>query len=118
MTAPEQLDLVIFSIGARPFAADLTQVLRIDGFDPAHGIGEPLGRCDGRRALVFGTADDPERQLKVDAILGVRRVPVDSLRRMPRVVAPSPATPGAWLDGDVPVILVDLPSLMTSPRSA
>jgi chemotaxis signal transduction protein len=113
-----QVDLVLFTIGQVRYGADLTQVRRIDIHEPNESVGTPLGPCAGHRALVFSAVEGFEHRLRVDQVHGVRRVSADSLRRMPRVVAAPPLSLGAWLDGDQPVVLIDLHALApTSPRS-
>jgi|APLak6261679142_1056127.scaffolds.fasta_scaffold00011_55 chemotaxis signal transduction protein len=108
-----EIDLVVFEVGGSRFAADLTQVRRIDIDEPTESVGHPLGApLKGSRALVFGVGRGHERRLAVDVVHGVSRVPVTSLRRMPPAVHAAPFSIGAWLDGDDTVLLVDLISLV------
>jgi chemotaxis signal transduction protein len=111
VSAADQVDLVLFRVGGTRYAADLTQVRRVDVDDPDQRLASPLGESAGRRALVIARGGGPERRLRVDEVLGVHRVPADSLRRMPPLVAAPPLSLGAWLDGDEAVILVDLHAL-------
>ncbi|MEW6432458.1 MAG: Frizzy aggregation protein FrzB [Myxococcota bacterium] len=105
----EAVDVVLFEIAGVRFGADLAQVRRVDLDEPTESVGYPLGRPrDGRRALVFQPEDGPECRLAIDAVLGVRKIPVTELRRLPRAVAAPPMSLGAWLDGDDAVLLVDL----------
>lgn len=110
MNAPAQIDLVIFEVAGVRFGADLGQVRRIDVDDPIETVaGHPLGPpTKGSRALVFDTGHGHERRLAVDHVLGVSRVPVSSLRRMPPAVNAAKYSIGAWLDGEAPVLLIDL----------
>lgn len=109
MTPVEQIDLVVFSVAGVRYAADLGQVRRIDFDDQAESVGQPLGRpAQGRRALVFTAGEGLERRLAVDDVFGVARVPVTTLRRMPPAVRAAPFSLGAWLDGELTVLLVDL----------
>ena len=109
MNAAEQIDLVIFEIAGTRYGADLGQVRRIDIDEPTESIGQPLGKPDrGGRALVFEVDHGHERRLAVDNVLGVSRVLITSLRRMPPAVNAAKFSIGAWLDGDAPVLLIDL----------
>lgn len=109
MTVPELIDLVIFDIGGIRYGADLGQVRRIDLDEPSQSVGQPLGKPNtGGRALVFQATVGSERRLAVDSVLGVSRVPLTSLRRMPPAVNAAPFSIGAWLDGDTTILLIDL----------
>lgn len=109
MSVPEQVDLVVFDVGGIRYAADLGQVRRIDIDEPTQTVGQPLGApARGGRALVFAVGHGLERRLAVDQVFGVSRVPLGSLRRMPAAVRAAPFSIGAWLDGDVTILLVDL----------
>ncbi|PZR17321.1 MAG: Frizzy aggregation protein FrzB [Archangium gephyra] len=111
------VDLVLFEVAGIRYAADLGQVRRIDIDEPTESIGHPLGPpARGNRALVFSVADHAERRLAIDQVLGVSRVPLTDLRRMPVAVHAAPFNIGAWLDGEQTVLLVDLPSML--PNSA
>lgn len=114
--AVEQVELVVFDVGGARFAADLGQVRRIDLDEPSESVGHPLGPpARGTRALVFEVAAGLERRLVVDKVLGVERVPTKALRRMPTAVNAPRFSIGAWLDGDEPVLLIDL--LATVPAT-
>lgn len=104
-----QIDLLVFEVGGQRFGADLSQVRRIDQDSAADTVGRPLGTPrSGKRALVFEVSLGNERRLAVDHVQGVAKVPVASLRRLPRAVHSAPYAIGAWLDGDVVILLVDL----------
>ena len=110
---PEQIDLVIFEVGGVRYGADLGQVRRIDLDEPTETVGQPLGKpTTGHRALVFEIGQGHERRLAVDQVHGVSRVPLGSLRRMPPAVKAAAFSIGAWLDGDVTVLLVDLHAMV------
>lgn len=102
------VELLIFRVGRETYGADASQVVRIDRpGQAAFSLGE-LGALEkGGRALVFKTAAG-EGQLRVDEVHGVHPVPVDCLRRIPPAAAPSPCAIGIWLDGERPVLLIDL----------
>ena len=105
----EAVDVVLFEIAGVRYGADLAQVRRVDVDEPTESVGFPLGRPhEGRRALVFHPEDSPECRLAIDAVLGVRKIPVSELRRLPPAVAAPPMSLGAWLDGTEAVLLVDL----------
>ena len=118
MSAPVALiDLVIFDIAGVRYGADLGQVRRIDIDDPTETVGAPLGRPSfGGRALVFELEEGHERRLAVDKVLGVSRVPLTSLRRMPPAVKAAKFSIGAWLDGETPVLLIDLLAMVQIDR--
>jgi chemotaxis signal transduction protein len=107
------IDLVLFEVGGVRYGAELRQVRRVDLPQPDLDVGAPLGPClSGRRALVF-EVEAGERSVRVDEVLGVRRVETLDLRRLPAAVAASPMSLGAWLDGDRPIVLIDLHALPT-----
>jgi chemotaxis signal transduction protein len=103
-----EVDVLFFEVGDVLYGTDASQVLRIDRSLPddltVEGLG-PLKR--GGRALVFDTPEG-EGHLKVDAIRGVRPVPIVDLRRLPQVVAAAPYAVGVFLDQERPVMLIDL----------
>jgi chemotaxis signal transduction protein len=107
-----EVEVLLFEVGGSLFGADASQVLRIDrpvaSAQEAQAAPGVLGlaRTAGR-ALVFRTPQG-YGQLKVDAVMGVRPVPVDSLRRLPAAAATQAYAIGVWLDGDKPVLLIDL----------
>jgi hypothetical protein len=104
----EQVDLLLFEIGDQVFGTDASTVLRIDRPGPNARVLTDLGLLRfGSRALVFNSPQG-EAQLTVDAIRPVERARVASLRRVPLAGAICPYAVGFWLDGDVPIVLVDL----------
>ncbi len=110
------IDLVVFEVNGTKYAVDLGQVRRIDIDEPTESIGQPLGApARGHRALVFSVEQNAERRLAIDQVLGVSRVPITSLRKMPTAVHAAPFSIGAWLDGEETVLLVDLPSMISAP---
>lgn len=113
------VDVLVFDIGGRSYGTDASQVVRI-GKSEDHAIElKELGALHhGTRALVFRHPEG-EGQLRVDAVHGVKRIRADSLRRMPKPALARAYTVGIWLDGDRPVLLIDLPeSLNFHARSA
>lgn len=109
---PEEVDIVLFEIAGVRYGADLAQVRRVDTHDPTESVGFPFGQPSvGHRTLVFSPATGEERRLVIDAVLGVKRVPVAELRRMPSAVAAPPMSIGAWVSEGELVLLVDLHAL-------
>lgn len=107
-SGPNEVDVLFFEVGGIVYGTDAQQVLRIDRSHPDDlelpGLGA-LAR--GGRALVFDTPEG-ENHLKVDAIRGVRPVPILELRRLPIVAGAAPYTVGVFLDKERPVMLIDL----------
>lgn len=107
MSEEAEVDILLFEVGDVLYGADASQVIRVDRPDAATLDSTRLGRVhSGQRALVFHGGDG-EARLRVDVVHGVRSVAVHALRRMPRV-AGGKGTLGVWLDGERPVVLVDL----------
>nr|WP_216620775.1 Frizzy aggregation protein FrzB [Myxococcus xanthus] len=61
----------------------------------------------GNRAIVFDTPEG-EAHLKVDAVHGVRSIPVNSLRRMPPTAGAAAYAVGVCLEEARTVLLIDL----------
>jgi hypothetical protein len=119
MRPPAEVDLMIFEVAGDHFGVDLTQVLRIDTDQSVASIGAPLGVPRvGRRAMVFRSSEGAERRLLFDSMVSTRKVATTDLRRMPKVAAAASFSIGVWLNGEQPVILVDLPSMASSLRKA
>jgi chemotaxis signal transduction protein len=107
--AEKNVELIIFEVGAQRYAADATLVLRIDRPEESSVIRAELGALKrGARALIF-RAPGHEGSLRVDAVQGVKTVDATTLRRLPAAASPQKSCAmGVWLDGDQPVLLVDL----------
>ncbi|NNB87130.1 Frizzy aggregation protein FrzB [Corallococcus exiguus] len=114
--APEQeravgeVDVLFFQIGDSEYGTDASSVLRIDRALPEDLTVRDLGMPHkGHRALVFDTPEG-EGHLKVDAVNGVRTIPVAGLRRMPAAAAAASYAVGICLDEEAgrPVLLIDL----------
>lgn len=107
--AEQRVELIIFEVGAVRYAADATLVVRIDRPEDHTVTRDELGPLKkGNRALVF-RAPGAEGSLRVDAVQGVKTVEATTLRRLPLAASPSNSCAmGVWLDGDAPVLLVDL----------
>jgi chemotaxis signal transduction protein len=116
--AAEQVDLLFFEVGNALYGADASQVLRIaralaDDFTlPALGALR-----QGSRALVFQLPEG-EGHLRVDAVRGVRPVPLNTLRRMPLPAAAPSYAVGLCLEQSLnesqPVLLIDLAETVKS----
>jgi hypothetical protein len=103
------LNLVIFELGGTRFGADLTQVIRLDFYDVDCSVGTPLGApSSGAKCLMIDAQDGRDWCLAIDALLGVRSVPLEELRRLPALAHGGAISIGAWLDGKEAVLLVDL----------
>lgn len=110
------VDVLLFRLGATRYGADASQVLRIDranvGTRLAHALDAPN---IGTRALIFRTGAD-ESSLFVDEVEGVRRVAIDTLRRVPRAAGQPPGVIGLWLESpEKAIVLVDLPTILEAP---
>jgi chemotaxis signal transduction protein len=106
--APELVDILLFEVGDRLYGADATQVLRISRRSEGSPDVDLLGPLkEGTRALVV-RGPDGELELPVDGVRGVHRTPVAELRRRPATARCDPSAVGFWLDGDTPVVLIDL----------
>lgn len=113
------VDVVVFEIDGVRYGADLTQVIRLHALGGQSCVPSALGTPrTGGRALVIRDAEGGELLLEVDALHGVERVPVDSLRRLPGAAAAGALPIGAWLNGDSVVLLVDLTEAGALPVSA
>lgn len=108
-SAQNEVDVLFFEVGEVLYGTDAQQVLRIDRSHPDDIEVPGLGQLKrGGRALVFETPEGEEGHLKVDAIRGVRPVPILDLRRLPIVAGAAPYTVGVFLDRERPVMLIDL----------
>jgi len=111
----ESINLVIFELAGTRYAADLSQVIRLDFFDAASSVGAPLGPAQtGTRALMIDAQDGRDWCLAIDVLHGVRSVPLEQLRRLPPLAQAGAMSIGAWLDGKQAVLLVDLVAMTLS----
>lgn len=120
MSAEAEVEVLFFRIGAEQLGADASQVLRIERPDVPGARRSPLGSATPKRALVFRAGEGGgEGALEVDLVLGVRPVQARDLRRIPGAAHVAPHAIGFWLDGERPVLLIDLPrTLAASPTKA
>ena len=103
-----EVDVLFFEVGDVAYGTDASQVLRIDRSLPDDLELPGLGKLKrGNRAIVFETPEG-EGHLKVDAIRGVRPVPIVDLRRLPVVAGAAPYAVGVFLDQERLVMLIDL----------
>lgn len=112
-----RVDLLVFRIGSSRYAADASQVTRIDRVTHNAHLIDALGMPDlGQRGLCFDTFDG-EEQICVDQVEGVHAVPLTDLRRLPLATGPARGVLGVWLEGgERPVILLDLPETLAAAR--
>ena len=106
--AAQFVELLLFEVGDAVYAADATQVRRIDRMATGAAAASALGPLrEGKRALVF-SGPQGETSLAVDRVRGVRRAAVGDLRRRPGPAAGDSCAIGFWLDAGNPVVLIDL----------
>lgn len=116
----ERVQVILFQVGARVFAAGVHDVVRIGNVRevPAAelvvetAVGMPFDRERG--VVVFGD-DGVDRTLVVDQVLGVRNVPQSDVVALPAFAAAcltSGAVIGFVVVDDAPVLLLDLPTLV------
>ena len=100
------VDLILFEVGGRKWAADPWDVVRVDR---AGGEGEASAR-----ALVIKYGEG-ETRVPIDRLLGFQRVPAHALRPLPPFAQrlTSPAVVGAWLAASEEIVLLlDLQALV------
>jgi chemotaxis signal transduction protein len=116
----ERVQVVLFQVGPRVFAAGVHDVVRIGNVRevPAAdlvvetAVGMPFDRERG--VVVFGD-DGVDRTVVVDQVLGVRTVPQSDVIPLPAFAAAcltSGAVIGFVVVDDAPVLLLDLPTLV------
>ena len=117
-------DLLLFQVGPRVFAAAVHDAVRVGVVrDVPAGelvVGTALGQPYARERGIVVECGGAAATLVVDGILGVRSVPEDDVRPLPAFAAaclPSAAVVGIVMMDDVPMLLVDLPTLVRE-RSA
>ncbi len=118
-------DILMFQVGARVFAAEVYDIVRIGSMRDAtddevvadSALGAPFART---RGLVIATdAAGLEETLAVDQVLGVRSVPEDAVQPLPAFAAAclqSAAVTGFVIVDEAPTLLVDLPTLVRERR--
>lgn len=104
-----EVELILFEVGDQVYGADAALVVRIDRPDEEAIARSDLGALKrGNRAIVFA-GPGAKGALRVDAVRGVVTVPVDTLRKLPgAAVGKDSCAVGVWLNGEKPVLLVDL----------
>lgn len=117
-------EILLFQVGARAYASEVYDVRRIETPSRQRGdqvsgtvLGQPFAPD---RGIVVDCGDGTERTLVVDNVIGVRSVPHDDLRPLPPLAAEcmaSSAITGLALLDEVPMLLVDLPTLLREQRS-
>lgn len=102
------VDLLVFLVGSVRYAADAGQVLRVA--PPRDGAVEleALGHLQRAARALEVAVDGAEQQVAVDGVVGLKAVPVERLRRFPKMARADEAVLGVWLDEDAPVVLIDL----------
>lgn len=114
--ATPDVQVLLFEVGGCRYGADAAQVVRVDRPRPEIRSIVALGVAkDDCRALVFEGPPGVLNQLAVDVVRGVRSVPLAQLRRLPNGISPQAFAIGVWLDGNIPVLLVDLAEIAPIP---
>ncbi len=115
--APDSpVELLVFHVAGRTFAADATLVLRVVRAGHASRLSDVLGMpTQGDRALVVLDEAGQELEICIDEVVGIQSVPVADLRRIPAAAGSPRGVPGFWLDGARPVVLVDLTQCFDLP---
>ena len=108
-----EVELLLFQLEGARVGADASQVLRIERPGVPGLRRSPLGSATPKRSLVF-KAGEAEGVLAVDLVLGVRSVRARDLRRVPAAARIAGHALGFWLDGDQPVLLIDLPLALSA----
>lgn len=119
MTATSEL--LLFQVGARVYGAAVRGAVRIGNVRdvPAEelivqtALGPPFGR---ERGIVVAPEGGGERTVVVDSVLGFRSVEEEELQPLPafaRACLSSAAVTGFVLMDDAPLLLVDLPTLVS-----
>jgi hypothetical protein len=122
----EACEILVFQVGARVFAAAVHDAVRIASVRevPAgelvvgSALGMPFERDRGIAVTSEGAGD---RTLVVDQVLGIRSVPESAVHPLPAFAAAclgSGAVTGFVMVDEVPMLLVDLPTLVREHPAA
>jgi len=118
------MQLLLFQLGARVFAARAEDVRRIAGPSlerPEDGVESALGGpWDPRRGLVVEVAGE-ERTLLVDGVLGLKVLSDSDFQPLPafaRDVLPTAALAGFAMLDEVATLVIDLPTLLREGKGA
>ena len=114
-------EILMFQVGVRVFAAVVHDAVRIGSVREVHpedlvfesALGAPFEHARG--IVVAGDEPGTERVLVVDQVIGVRSVPDGDVHPLPAFAAAclqSGAVSGFVLVDEVPMLLVDLPTLV------
>ncbi|MGA9526033.1 MAG: chemotaxis protein CheW [Myxococcaceae bacterium] len=110
------VELLVFHVAGRTFAADASLVRRIARAGHASRLSDALGMPGkGDRALVVLDESGQELEICIDEVVGIQSVPVAQLRRVPSAAGSPRGVLGFWLDGARPVVLVDLTQCLDLP---
>jgi hypothetical protein len=104
----ERVDLLVFEVGPLRYATDAAAVLRIASLQEGAVELDALGALKKAARGLVVEVDGVERQVAVDGVLGIQPVAVERLRRFPKMARAGAEALGVWLDGDAPVVLIDL----------
>jgi chemotaxis signal transduction protein len=120
-------EILMFQVGVRVFSAVVHDAVRIgsvhavppDELVLESALGAPFERARG--IVVAGDEPGSERLLVVDQVIGIRSVPETDVHPLPAFAAAclsSGAVSGFVLVDEVPMLLVDLPTLVRERSSA
>jgi chemotaxis signal transduction protein len=120
-------ELLMFQVGARLFASEVGDVVRVGSVRDVPSEELVEGTCLGdtfsheRGIVVADAAAGTEATLVVDQVLGIRQVASADVHALPPFAAAvlrSGAVAGLVLLDDLPTLLVDLPTLIRERRAA
>jgi hypothetical protein len=114
-------EILMFQVGVRVFAAVVHDAVRIGSVQAAlpedrvvdSALGPPFQHTRG--IVVAGDEPGSERTLVVDQVIGIRSVPDTDVHPLPAFAAAclsSGAVSGFVMVDEVPMLLVDLPTLV------
>ena len=120
-------EILMFQVGVRVFAAVVHDAVRIGSVRESmpedvvldSALGAPFQRARG--IVVSGDEAGSERLLVVDQVIGVRSVPEADVHPLPAFAAAclsSGAVSGFVMVDEVPLLLVDLPTLVRERSGA
>ncbi len=112
----ERVELLVFSVAGRTYAADAALVSRIARAGHHSRLSDALGMPEkGDRAVVVLDEAGQELELCIDEVAGIHSIPVADLRRVPAAAGSPRGVLGFWLDGARPVVLLDLTLCLDLP---
>lgn len=110
----DSVELVLFEVDGRTFAADASEVVRIAAADDEGQVYPLLGTPRSPRRSLLVASSLGLSAIPIDSVLGMRRTLPEELRPMPAFakMLVSPALLGFLLDGEQLILLIDLHALV------